>query len=81
MHEELRSGLRTFDSMLVLKDSGYRFAAAIAVAVASVGHLVVSSAVAVAGAAVAVVAAADDSGIVDCIVTNPHRSLLCQPVG
>ena len=66
--EALRSGLQTYDSMVVLNGSVHRLAAEIAVAVASVGHLVASSAV-----------VAEDSGIADCIETKPHRSLLCQP--
>ena len=69
MREALQSGLLTYDSMVELKDSVRRLAAAIAVADASVRRLVASSAV-----------VADDSGIVDCIETKPHRSLLGQSV-
>ena len=67
MREALQFALRTYDLMVVPKDSVHCLAAAIAVAVAFVGHLVASSAV-----------AADDSGI-GCIGTKPPRSLLCQP--
>ena len=75
MREALQSALRTFDSMVVLRDSMHWLAAgiAVAVAVAFVGHLVASSAAAAA-------AAVDDSGIVDCIVTKLPRSPLCQRV-
>lgn len=74
MREALQSALRTFDSMVVLRDSMHWLAAgiAVAVAVAFVGHLVASSA--------AAAAAVDDSGTVDCIVTKPPRSPLCQRV-